>query len=77
MTEYKIGDKVVMVIPYDSAEKGMIGIIKYIDDDIFDIEFESDFNGGHDCNDHCATNRGQYVTDSINFKHLTWRNRLQ
>ena len=38
MTEYKVGDKVVMVIPYDSAEKGMIGIIKYIDDDIMDKE---------------------------------------
>jgi hypothetical protein len=59
----KIGDRVRVIKNYDFAKVGMVGTIKTqgVCHDVYGVEFDTAFQGGHDCKGHAKNGHGQWV----------------
>jgi RNase P/RNase MRP subunit p29 len=60
--EFKIGDKVKVICNYCNSKTGMIGNIVTKNGESYGIRFDKEFEAGHDCNGHCESGRGQYIS---------------
>ena len=76
MTEFKVGDRIIMVENSDAAKKGMIGTIVEIDGSVT-VDFDLRFSGGHDCEGASKEGCGQYTYGKRRFKLLSWKEVLK
>lgn len=67
--KFKVGQRIKMIATYDSAKKGMTGVIIELHTDSvrpkwnYGVKFDQRFPGGHGCHGKCKFGYGQWVSE--------------